>query len=163
MTQKSYARRQRDAAAAQLKDNKCWDELNQIYESSRIMLYQHSTIHSMAQNKQLLACLPDVTSTANNIRILTNDLKSLNQQLTAIRSKHDGKVGGSTNPDEVWESIVIGQEYAQLVETHTSVVQPTVFKILEDFQQAEIRLAEKLREAAAAAMPAEQTNSQTVQ
>lgn len=163
MTQKSYARRQRDAAAAQLQDNKCWDELNQIYESSRVMLYQHSTIHAMAQNKQLLSCLVDATSTANNIRILTNDLKSMNDQLNAIRAKHAGKFGGSTNPDEVWSSIMIGQEYAQLVETHTAVVQPTVFKILEDFQQAEIRLAEKLRESAAVAMPVDQSNSQTVQ
>lgn len=163
MTQKSLARRQRDAAAAQLQDNKCWDELNQIYESSRIMLYQHSTISALAKNQNLLACLPNPSSTANNIRILGNDLKSLNDQLTAIHAKHAGKTGGSTNPDEVWGTIVIGQEYAQLVETHTSVVQPTVFKILEDFQQAEIRLAEKLRQTAAVATPVDAVNTTTVQ
>lgn len=146
MTKKSAGRLQRDAEQAQLKDNRCWDELNRIYESARVMLYQHACIHQLASNQQLLACLENPSSTANSIKILASDLKSLNEQLLSIKSKHAGKVGGSQNPDEVWNSIVIGQEYAQLMETHTSVVQPTAFKILEDFQFAEKKLASIIQE-----------------
>ncbi len=141
MTKKSPARLQRDAAKKELADNKCWDELNHIYESARIMLYQHATIHALASNKPLLACLENTASTANSIRILTKDLNDLNNQLNSIHSKHADRSGGSQDPDEVWMSIMIGQEYSQLMETHTSVVQPTAFKILEDFQYAENKLA----------------------
>lgn len=140
MTKKSAARMARDATKEQLKDNRCWDELNQIFDDARVMLYQHTVIGTLAGNSQLQSCLENPSSTANSIRILGNDLKSLNEQLTSIRSKHAGKTGGSQNPDEVWNSILIGQEYAQLMETHSSVVQPTALKILEDFQYAEKKL-----------------------
>ena len=141
MTKKSTGRLQRDAAKAQLVNNMCWDELNRIWEGARVMLYQHTVISTLASNQPLLSCLENHTSTANSIRVLGNDLKSMNAQLSAIRAKHEGKVGGSQDPDEVWNSIMIGQEYAQLMETHTSVVQPTAMKILEDFQFAEKKLA----------------------
>ena len=141
MTKKSMARQQRDAANKQLENNSCWDELNRIYESARVMLFQHTGIHALASNQQLQACLENPASTANSIKILAKDLTDLNNQLTSIASKHQGMVGGSKDPDEVWRSITIGQEYAQLMETHTSVVQPTAFKILEDFQYAEKKLA----------------------
>ena len=141
MTKKSAGRLARDRAKQDLKDNACWDELNRIYESARVMLYQHTIISTLASNQQLLACLENPTSTANSIKILGGDLRALNEQLSTIYAKHQGKVGGSQNPDEVMGSIVIGQEYAQLMETHTSVVQPTALKILEDFQYAENKLA----------------------
>lgn len=144
MTKKSMARQQRDAAAKQLEDNRCWDELNKIYDSARVMLFQHTSIHALASNQQLQACLDNPSSTANSIKILAKDLQELNQQLCNIYTKHQGKVGGSQDPDEVWQSIVIGQEYAQLMETHTSVVQPTAFKILEDFQVAERKLVQQI-------------------
>ena len=144
MTKKSMARQQRDAANKQLENNRCWDELNRIYESARVMLFQHTGIHTLASNQQLQACLENPSSTANSIKILAKDLMDLNRQLTEIYHKHQGMVGGSQDPDEVWKSITIGQEYAQLMETHTSVVQPTAFKILEDFQYAEKKLVEKI-------------------
>lgn len=144
MTKKSLARQQRDAVEKQLQDNKCWDELNRIYESARVMLYQHTSIHALASNQQLQRCLENPSSTANSIKILSKDLMSLNEQLCAIYAKHQGKTGGSQDPDEVWQSIIIGQEYAQLMETHTTVVQPTAFKILEDFQFAEKKLAQHI-------------------
>ncbi len=141
MTKKSAARLQRDAAKSQLKDNHCWDELNQIYESARVMLYQHTGLHAVASNTDLQKFLENPTSTANSIRILSKDLKDLNERLSAIYQRHAGKTGGSQDPDEVWFSITIGQEYAQLMETHTSVVQPTALKIVEDFQYAENKYA----------------------
>lgn len=147
MTKKSYARQQRDAAKEKLSDNKCWDELNQIYESAKTMLYQHTIIHTLAQNKELLALLENPSSTSNSIRILSRDLLDLNNQLKQLAEQHQGKSGGSQNPDEVWQSIVIGQGYAELMNTHTAVVQPTAFKILEDFNYAE----QKLRNMAAVA------------
>ncbi len=146
MTKKSAGRLARDAAKEQLQDNKCWDELNRIHESAHVMLYQHAGLHAVASDKRLQSCLENPSSTANSISILSRDLKMLNDQLSAIYAKHAGKTGGSQDPDEVWGSIMIGQEYAQLMETHTSVVQPTALKIVEDFQHAENVLARRLQE-----------------
>lgn len=141
MTKKSLARQQRDRMAEELKDNRCWDELNGIYDSARVMLGQHASIHTLASDKNLQACLENPTSTANSIKILARDLKTLSDDLNAIHQRHDGKVGGSQDPNEVMTAIGIGQDYAILTERHVAVVQPTAFKILEDFQQAETKLA----------------------
>ena len=144
MTKKSQARLARDRARKQArehlkKNNRCWDELNNIYQSAKTMLYQHIVISTLAANKELMARLKDPNSTINNIKILGNDIRELNVKLEEIHQLHANRYGGSDNPDEVMYSINISQKYAELMETHNSVVQPTALKILEDLNQAEIQ------------------------
>lgn len=139
MTKKSYARQQRDEMK---KNNRCWDDLNAICGDVKVLLYQHTTISSLASNMQLMSFLKDPSSTASSIKILARDLDLMNKRFQEIKSKHEGKTGGSLDPDVAIECIMINQEYAQLIEEHYAVIQPNVLKILED-----INYAEKLYEA----------------
>lgn len=141
MTKKSAARQARDEAEKNLKENQCWDQLNQIYEGAKRLLAQHTMIHTLGREKNLIACLRDPSDTANSIRILANDLGNMNNRLKAIHDKHASKTGSGESPDEVLVSIGIAQEYSDLMEAHTSVIQPIAMKILEDFDYSEKRLA----------------------
>lgn len=154
MTRKSSARVARDMAAKQaedqnkmekkiandLKGNTCWDDLNNMYSSMIQLLGQHTHLYQFAADKDIIAAVDDKTTLANNIRILANDLKVLNTELTAIHESHKDKVGGSTDPDEVIGTIQIFEQYNLFMERHEAVIMPIAYHIIEQFDKAEKKL-----------------------
>ena len=152
MTKKSDARLRRDRIAGNtgkvekqkqkeakqhLQNNKCWDELNAMYDQMRQLLGKHAHLSVLAQNKPLIAAIVDKPTLAANIRILGNDLKVLSDELGRIHSFHADKKGGADDPDEFMSTIGIFEQYNLFMERHEAVVMPTVFHIVEQFDQAE--------------------------
>ena len=157
MTKKSVARQARDAveqknkrAKAQLKDNNCWGDLNEIYIYNMKLLMAHTELAQVAQDKQLLECIPDKATIVDLIRGLARDTVALSGELRDIYSNHGDKTGGSQDPNEVMRSIQIAEHYNLWVERYNAVIMPTVYQITEQLGQAEKILNQKRADAAAA-------------
>jgi hypothetical protein len=144
MTRKSTARLERDArkesAEEQLKNNNCWDELNGIYTSMLGLLAKHASLSQLASDKELIAAIDDKSTLVTNLKILANDLRTLNSELKQIHDQHGDKTGGSTDPDVVFTTINIFEQYNLFMERHQAVVMPIVYHITEQFDQAERKL-----------------------
>lgn len=149
MTKKSENRILRDArraeavrnASSKLKDNTCWDDLNGTYQACVEMLQKHGNLQTLAQNKEVIARVKDKTTLINNIRTMATDLRNMNGELSEIYGQHKGKSGGSQDPDEVIRTIQIFEQYQLFMTRHDAVVMPTVYHIIEQFDEAEKELA----------------------
>jgi len=157
MTKKSSARLARDAmekkkerSKIELKDNNCWGDLNDIYQKNGQMLMAHTALASVAQDKELLECIPDKATIVDLIRGLARDTVQLSVELKEIYSNHADKTGGSQDANEVMRSIQIAEHYNLWVERYSAVIMPTVYQITEQLGQAETILNEKRAAAAEA-------------
>ena len=144
MTKKSYARLTRDAAKARaeasLKDNRCWDDLNDIKDSCTQLLLSHGHIAQYSTNQVLIAAVKDKETLTQNIRLLGSDLNQMKIELGQIAATHEGRSGGSQDPDEIVGTYEVYERYNLFMERHQAVVMPTALHITEQFGEAEKRL-----------------------
>jgi hypothetical protein len=163
MTQKSFARQQRDSAekaakiATQAKEqqrqqmlkeiksgnNTCWDDLNNIHSDCQALLLKHVYVGREMNDKELIAEVDDKASLVLKINTLANDLRQLKGELAQIHAQHAGKTGGVNDPDVLMTTFAIFEQYTLFQERHDSVVMPTVYHILEQFEAAEKKLIAK--------------------
>ena len=147
MTKKSANRLARDKIKKDLHDNQCWDDLNNMYTNMLQLISQHANISTLAQRKDIIACVENKETLIMNIRALSNDLRTMNEDLVKIKALHEGKTGGSQDPDEVFSSINIFEHYRLFMERHDAVIMPTALHIIEQFDQAERKLHNLINEA----------------
>ena len=148
MAKKSAARLMRDAEEKKiqqgsknyLQQNKCWDELESMYDSMTGLLSQHTGLAAFGQNKELISAVSDKDLLSTNFTILANDLKTLSGELTEIHDLHADKKGGTTNPNVLMKTIDIFELYNLFMERHDAVVMPTAYHIIEQLDQAEKKL-----------------------
>lgn len=161
MTKKSAGRLARDAKAKamletaaanakQLENNTCWDDLVVIYNDCVRLLHTHGLLSQKAHDAELLAEVSDKATLVTNIRLLAGDLKMMSEELRALHALHADKSGGSQDIDEVMTSIGLAEQYNLWMTKHDQVVMPTVYHIIEQFNQAEGRIAARKAEQAAA-------------
>lgn len=143
MTKKSAARLARDAQRAAQKEhletNTCWTDLEKLYCQCVGLLSSHTAIQALSKDKDLHRYLDQPESTSARIRSLASDLKAMSIELTQIHSQHEGKSGTEKDPDEWMRAAHIGEQYTLFMERHDGVLMPTVYEILEQFNQAEIK------------------------
>lgn len=149
------AKRRRDDLALrksskQLERNRCWDELNTIYTNCAAMLYQHKAMAELAKDKDLIQYVTDKQTLVMNIRSLSQDLLHLNTELQTLHAQHAEKTRGAKDEHEMIQTFRIAEQYNLFMERHNGVVLPTVYHILEVFNQAE---EARLRAQAAAGQP----------
>lgn len=137
-----------------LERNRCWDELEGIYQSCAAALIQHTVISQLASDHELLMCLDNPTLVAQNIRSLGQDLRTMEQELQTIHAQHAGKALGAQDGDEMMLAFTISEQYHLFMERHNGVLMPTVYEILEHFSAAEQK-RNALRAQAAAQSSAE--------
>jgi hypothetical protein len=152
MTRKSAARQARDAAAERmgvhLKTNTCWDEVTAIYGDCVAMLMQNMGVVQVGRNEGLIVAVDDKATLAQNLRLLAQDLRIMNEELVKISERHQGKTGGGKTPDEMMESIQVYEMYAMWLQKYDTVVNPTVLHICEIYDLAEQRLGSALAQSA---------------
>lgn len=145
MTKKSFARLQRDAAAKEsklaqhkiLKENTCWDDLNEIYGQCVQMLQANAHLGAAAQDTEILAALEDKATFVRNARMMANDLREMSQDLTKLRELHLNKPPGSDDPDVVMYTINIAEQYNLWMAKYQSVIMPTALHLVEQISLAE--------------------------
>lgn len=162
MTQKSYARQQRDARAKEIKEeiktNRNWDELIELRGIIGNLFYQPSQITVFAKDKEFLAHVPDLRHFASLIRTLATDLKVLNDEADAIHAQHKDKTGSAETEEDLLASINLFEAYNAVTVRFDSVITPTMTEINEITMQTEAAM-----QAAAAAQEVDSVEQQTAQ
>lgn len=145
MTKKSAGRLAKDRQKAELKElqnnNTCYDELNAIHQQCAALLLQHTGLSEAIKNKPLVAAIKDPEVFMQNIRLLAADLTKLHQELQEISKQHEGKTGGSRDPEELMKTVTIAEQYNLFMQRHNATVSPTAQHIIEQIAIAEQRLA----------------------
>lgn len=141
MTKKSASRLARDKMKKDhqehLENNTIWDDLNGTYNACAQALGQHTATALLLKRQEVFPYLKDLGATVANIQAVTRDLAQLSNELKEIYAQHQGKTGGSDDPDDVVGSIRIFEQYHLFLQRHDAVIMPAVHHILEDFGQAE--------------------------
>ena len=140
MTKKSSARLARDAQREKLKDNTCWDDVNQIHKDCMSVLVKHQYILELSRNQELVNAVDDRKTLLDLIFSLGNDIRKLSEELAEIQKQHVGKTGGSQDPDEIMYAITIYEQYGLFIERHEATCVPTALHIGEIFDKAANKL-----------------------
>lgn len=113
-----------------LENNKCWDELEMLHAGVVGLFYSTKNITPLLRNEEIMKRI-DAKEAMKISQIIANDLIYYKTRCEAIHNKHSGKSGGSDDPDVIFETIMIGQEYMELSESFQMVVTPNIDRILQ--------------------------------
>lgn len=147
MTKKSASRLARDAAEKELQNTSVWDDVSNICRSCYGLLRSHLELQKVIENVNIRSAIKDTSLFEKNIRVLTKDLISLNQELLALNELHKDKKGKATNPDDHLLGISIYEKYHMFMERHQNVVMPTVAHLIDQLGEAEKILADAKQKA----------------
>lgn len=143
MTKKSSARLAKDAQKKrienELKDNRCFDDINELKEKCTGLLLAHGALAEQVKDIELLSYAKDRQSLNDNLSMLSRDLLTMSAELNQISVQHSGKSGGSSDPDELYRTIAIAEQYGLFMERHEANIMPTVTHLIEQINQAENR------------------------
>lgn len=142
MTQKSEARKARDAQAKQYeqmkKTNNCWDELQQLAtKCADMMVTTNSHLAEIYKTPGLVNFLPNANEVKTMLRGLSTDLLSFREELSRIYAAHNTRTGGFKDENDFAESISVYEQYVAFQTRYESVVSPTVQYLLEQAAIAE--------------------------
>lgn len=144
MTRMSSNRVQRTIKEKQakkdLKNNTCWDDLNELHGQAVALMQKHLVIAGMLRNQELNAYLTDTAAVVRNGKLLTKDAQTLTDDLASLKALHEGKSGGTEDPDVLIHCISIYEQYQLFMSRHEAIIMPTVGAILEQYHVAEERL-----------------------
>jgi sulfur relay (sulfurtransferase) DsrC/TusE family protein len=130
MTKKSQNRLARDAAQAQSANsepNRCWDELNGIYNKCQTAITDmEQRVIALYSVEGLAKYLDHRTEVVALLRGLRNDKDEFQRELTEIHSKHADRSGGSEESYLDRESLEIFENYRNWYAKFEAVFVPTV-------------------------------------
>lgn len=122
----------------QLKDNKIYDELNDMRARCATQLVQMAETVEFAGKKDLHPFVTDKRGLVTNVRALKRDFDSLSAEFKQITKEHEGRAGASTDPDDHWGGLQVGQKYVEWSGKFTGAVVPVIGHTLEIMTQAAI-------------------------
>lgn len=132
---------------AQKQVNSCWDDLMNVYRQCAGMLFQHTMVTQVLNDKELTGFVDDLQTFNANVAQFARDLAQMNKELQDLRALHGDKTGGSEDPEVVLHSFAVYEQYKLWMTKHDGVVLPVITHILEQTNKAEL-----LRQAAHAAL-----------
>jgi hypothetical protein len=88
---------------------------------------------------ELLSYAKDRQSLNDNLSMLSRDLLTMFGELTQISAQHNNQTGGTSDPDELYRTIAIAEQYGLFMERHEANIMPTVIHLIEQINQAENR------------------------
>jgi hypothetical protein len=135
--------------------NTCWDDLTEVYRECAAMLYQHTLISQLLNDKDLLSYVDDLPQFNLNVKQFAEDLTQMSVELQQLYALHSDKTGGSDDADVVLHSFAVYEQYKLWMTKHDGVVKPTIMHILEQTNQAELRRAEVHQKASEGLLNAE--------
>ena len=95
-------------------------------------------------------------------RVIANDINSLKNRVMETHEKHKDKTGGSSNIDEIMESLLIGDEYREITEAYSNVVLPNITRILDMAKECIDKEEQENPESADDTTPVEETKETEV-
>lgn len=144
MTKKSAARLTRDSEKKikdeYFKKNTIFTDLNEIHEKIVAQIRTFGVISTLSNQPELVDKLENKEDINNKVRLLALDLSKIISDLNDNYQSHKGKTGGTDDPDEHMQALIIFNNYLQIVSVVEGVIMPTAGSIMEAFTKAEVLL-----------------------
>lgn len=121
------------------KNDRAWDWVQDVAVNIRGYLRAPAAILPFLRDQRLkesLAAKGQSAQMVDLINRLSDDTVKYTERFQAIYSKHAGRTGNSTNPDDLMMTLMIGQDYIQFMTSYESVVMATLQEILELLEHA---------------------------
>ncbi len=143
MTQKSPARRAKDAAAGRTnkyskrlahrtgQTDRSWDELATQHENCKQLISSHAVLAHTFSNVEIAAAAPEPKHLASLLKVLAKDLRELNDTLDKLGTLHLDKKGGARTPDEGMHAKHLMEQYVLLIQLHDANVMPVAMEVRE--------------------------------
>ncbi len=127
--------------------NTCWDDTNKSKEMIRQSLGHCAAVtKTIIEDKSIVPFVDDQTEYAQRVVAVTQDINQLVEDYELATKAHDGKVGGSKNPDEVMEAIQINELYFSIQNKLANVVHPMLSSIAASAGVARTRQAYAIKQ-----------------
>lgn len=148
MTQKSPARRAKDAAAGRTnkyskrlahrtgQTDRSWDELATQHDNCKQLISSHAVLAHTFSNIEIAGAAPNPTHLASLLKVLAKDLRELNDTLDKLGELHAGKTGGARTPDEGMHAKHLMEQYVLLIQLHDANVMPVAMEVREILEVA---------------------------
>ncbi len=124
-------------------DNTVWDDLEAKRQVCLQMLLSPSLLLPILRNKEIEAKIDNV----NNVNILASliakDLLKFQLYHERISARHAGKTGGSMDPNDHMEAVMLFNEYVTFAEQFQANVIPNVQSLSEILARAEAKVVEE--------------------
>jgi hypothetical protein len=130
-----------------------WDELNSAREACIALLVTPVLMRELAGRKDLIKFVRDKAGLVTRVNMFKRDIMQLKAELFDIAKRHEGKVGGSSDIDEIMNANMISEQYELFKLRLEATIPPTVNHIIEIFTEAELIM--KQTQAASAEVPAD--------
>ncbi len=121
------------------KNDRVWDWLRDVHVNVKKYMSSPAVVLPFLNDPQLTTNIMAKGRTAelaNLVNMLTVDMRTYVERLTSLHAKHSARRGSSSGPDDLLNSITLGQEYMRFMASYESVVIVHLDQILEIFQQA---------------------------
>ncbi len=124
----------------------CWDDLIDVSKTADGLMLCATEVSPILRNAELCKAVPDGQGLVSTAKLLANDVQSFAKELKELKAQHDGKKGGTTNPDELVAALSLGMGYSDWIERYQGTVLPNIGTILDHAETGRKALEEKLAE-----------------
>lgn len=107
----------------------CWDDLKEVHRQCLQMMASPMEIFALFKNKQALAAARDTSALLAEAKIIQNDYVDYRHALEVIYEQHSERSGGTENPDELMDALMIGEKYQGWMHSFDTVISPTLQSI----------------------------------
>lgn len=145
MTRKSAARQKRDEFK---KNNKCWDDLKELYTSNYEALSTSGVgVVGMYRTPGIMQNVAEPNKVAIALKGLDQDIKAGQEKLNAIYELHKDRSGGYKDEDDLMYSFQIFNQYQQYVGIFTANTLQTIAYLMEEAEKAAQLIKQKEEDA----------------
>lgn len=136
----SQKRRAYNQAAKQVRerdDASGWDELHQIRRECQALLVRQSLALPLMRDQATIAMMDaeDRRKIIDLSKVIVRDAAHYDAQLNEIYNLHNSKNGKTGDGDDLMGCLMIGEQYAQWMNSYQSVVLPNIETFLTIFDK----------------------------
>jgi len=128
-----------DQGLRHAKNDRVYDWLRDIAQNVRSYLQAPAALLPFTGDTRLVQALEEQGKTARMaelLRILGRDTQTYAERFRTIYAKHSSRRGNSVDPDDLFRSIGISQEYIALMQSYESVVMANMEEALTLLESA---------------------------
>ena len=114
-----------------------WETLDQLYAEFAQLCRMPASLAPLITNREAVKRLENPDEVTRIVNGIANDVEAFANQLLAIRQRHQGCVGESTDIDDQVLQLSISEAYLAWKEQFDVVVLPNVLYVQQQFQSIE--------------------------
>jgi len=111
-----------------------WDELNELYNNSVVMIKECTKIVMFIKNKEITDLIVDKKEVIDTAGLLYRDITEYVKNLKSIHDRHSLSSGKIVNVEDLAVAMEIVEQYSEWAESYNIVVGPNLSKLSATYE-----------------------------